>query len=310
MINPIFKKYDFLYNYFETWFQSKKRFPQSLVFEGLDTLSQYFFTLELARIINCEKDKSPDCNCTNCRWIKENKHPSIVNVTPLDFKEDNTKTVISVKQIEKITSIINESSDYHRFFIFSNAKNLPLSPIQANEIKNYSNAGFSLDKENWYPYPLNRKILQEEASNALLKSTEEAPNGVTFVFLTDTKEDIIQTIVSRSLVFKLASKREKNNIDLSEFLEDYPNLNIEKAIEKAYLFTEKQAALNLDMIDILDCFQEEFLNMLKLNLNLKDFIIEDIKKIQTAKKQISALVSPKYAIESLFISLSSEGRNL
>lgn len=310
MINPIFKKYDFLYNYFETWFQSKKRFPQSLVFEGLDTLSQYFFTLELARIINCEKDKSPDCNCTNCRWIKENKHPSIVNVTPLDFKEDNTKTVISVKQIEKITSIINESSDYHRFFIFSNAKNLPLSPIQANEIKNYNNAGFSIDKENWYPYPLNRKILQEEASNALLKSTEEAPNGVTFVFLTDTKEDIIQTIVSRSLVFKLASKREKNNIDLSEFLEDYPNLNIEKAIEKAYLFTEKQAALNLDMIDILDCFQEEFLNMLKLNLNLKDFIIEDIKKIQIAKKQISALVSPKYAIESLFISLSSEGRNL
>lgn len=310
MINPIFKKYDFLYNYFETWFQSKKRFPQSLVFEGLDTLSQYFFTLELARIINCEKDKSPDCNCTNCKWIKENKHPSIVNVTPLDFKEDNTKTVISVKQIEKITSIINESSDYHRFFIFSNAKNLPLSPIQANEIKNYNNAGFSIDKENWYPYPLNRKILQEEASNALLKSTEEAPNGVTFVFLTDTKEDIIQTIVSRSLVFKLASKREKNNIDLFEFLEDYPNLNIEKAIEKAYLFTEKQAALNLDMIDILDCFQEEFLNMLKLNLNLKDFIIEDIKKIQIAKKQISALVSPKYAIESLFISLSSEGRNL
>lgn len=311
MINPIFKtKYKFLSEYFETFFKSKKRFPQSVVFEGLDILGQYFFACELARILNCSEDRNPDCSCTNCKWIKESKHPSIINVTPLDFKEDASRTVISVKQIEKITSIINETSDYHRFFIFSNAKELPLNENQKTKLKEYEEKGFLLSKEDWYPYPLNRKILQEEASNALLKSTEEAPDKVTFVFLSNTKEDIISTIVSRSLVFKVPSLFEKNKTDVSEFFENYPNLDIETSLEKGNFLLDKINAENLDIINVLDSMQEYLAALLRSNLNLKETITADIKKINETKKQITALVGTKYAIESLFISLSKEGRNL
>lgn len=309
MINQFFKeKYKFLSEYFENYINSKKRFPQSIVLEGQDTLGAYFFALELARNVNCLNEKDENCTCLNCKWIKEGKHPSIISVSPVDFKEDATKTVISVKQIEKITSIINETSDYHRFFIFSNAKIAPLNKIQKEKMNEFQFTGYSIENEDWYPYPINQKILQEEASNALLKSVEEAPDKVTFIFLTDTKENIIQTITSRSLIFKVPSMPKKSNIDVSEFFKNYPNENIENLIEKAQTFFEKTEAENIDSIFLLDIMQEYLKDLMKNNMKLKNLILDDIKKIQTTKKEIIALVSPKYAIESLFISLSKEGR--
>ncbi len=311
MISDIFKKKsEFITNYFETLFKLKKRFPQSIIFEGSNTLEGYFFTLEIARILNCERKKEPACNCTNCRWIRENNHPSIITVTPIDFKEDDSKTVISVKQIEKITALISESSDYHRFFIFSGAKNEPLNEIQQEKISDFKKAGYFLNKEDWYPCSLTTKILANEASNALLKSTEEAPDKTTFVFLADSKENIISTIVSRSLTFKLPFDNKKTFIDTTEFFKNYPDCPIEEALETGYKLLEKQSGENLDIINILDSCQEYLKELLKNNINLSSIIINDIKKFQIAKKQIISLVSPKNAIESLFISLSKEGRNL
>lgn len=308
MINTVFKdKYKFVSEYFETFFKSQKRFPQSIILEGSDILAQYFFALEIARICNCEKDGDENCVCTNCKWIKEDKHPSVINVTPLDFKEDSSRTVISVKQIEKITSIINETSDYHRFFIFSNAKNMPLSKKQQEALQKYGFAGFQI-KEDWFPYPINRKILQEEASNALLKSTEEAPDKVTFIFLTNTKDDIIQTIISRSLIFKMPSGYEKSTYDCSEFFKNYPNSSVESLLASVEEILVQSA--EIDIFEILDSMQEYLTSLLKENLNMTDFILEDIKKIQEAKRQITALVLPKNALEALAIGFSKEGRNL
>ena len=230
MINSVFEN-TFVYNYFETFLKSNKRFPQSIVFEGFDTIMQYFFALELFRILNCTGDKTQNCSCTNCNWTKENRHPALINVTPVDFKDDAAKTVISVKQIEKVTSSIVETLNYHRFFIFSNAKLGEVQEKDKNKLLKYSNAGFELNKEEWLPAPINKKILQEEASNALLKSTEEAPNKVTFVFLCNNREDIISTIVSRSLVFKTPVSIEKSTTDISSFFKNYPNISIKEGIE-------------------------------------------------------------------------------
>lgn len=311
MINPIFEsKNKFLKEYFETYFESKKRFPQSIIFEGMDTLSQYFFTMELARILNCENNGEVDCNCVNCRWIRSGSHPAIINVSTIDFKEDTSKTVISVEQIEKITSQITKTSDYHRFFIFSNAKNSELNQIQKNKISEFEKANYFIgeDKSDWYPYPVNRKIMPEASSNALLKSTEEAPDKVTFVFLTNTREDIISTITSRSLVFKMGSKFEKNIIDTEEFFVDYPNSDILSQIEKGNLILDKISSENLDIIEVFNSMQEYLTKLILDNFELKELIISDIKKIEYAKKQIIASILPKNVMESLSISLSKEGR--
>ena len=309
MINQIFKN-TFVYNYFSILLNSNKRFPQSIIFEGFDTIMQYFFSLELARILNCTGDKTPGCNCTNCNWIRENRHPAVVNVTPVDFKEDGTKTVISVKQIEKVTSLILETSDYHRFFIFSNVKT---SKIQEKQPSKYLNAGFKINKEDWLPAPINKKILQEEASNALLKSTEEAPNKVTFVFLANSREDIISTIVSRSLVFKTPVSIEKSQINISSFFKNYPDLPISDAMKT---FTEILSYIEengLSHIEFLDVVEEFFVNLLRQNAKnnqIFNLISSDIKKVQLAKKHLAATITPNNAFENLFISISNEGRNL
>ena len=312
MINQIFKN-TFVYNYFSILLNSNKRFPQSIIFEGFDTIMQYFFSLELARILNCTGDKTPSCSCTNCNWIRENRHPAVVNVTPVDFKEDGTKTVISVKQIEKVTSLILETSDYHRFFIFSNAKTSKIQENEQKQLSKYLNAGFKINKEDWLPAPINKKILQEEASNALLKSTEEAPNKVTFVFLANSREDIISTIVSRSLVFKTPVSIEKSQINISSFFKNYPDLPISDAMKTSTEILSYIEENGLSHIEFLDSAEEFFVNLLRQNAKnnqIFNLISSDIKKVQLAKKHLAATITPNNTFENLFISISNEGRNL
>lgn len=312
MINQIFNN-TFVYNYFSILLNSNKRFPQSIIFEGFDTIMQYFFSLELARILNCTGDKTPSCSCTNCNWIRENRHPAVVNVTPVDFKEDGTKTVISVKQIEKVTSLILEASDYHRFFIFSNAKTSKIQENEQKQLSKYLNAGFKINKEDWLPAPINKKILQEEASNALLKSTEEAPNKVTFVFLANSREDIISTIVSRSLVFKTPVSIEKSQINVSSFFKNYPDLPISDAMKTSTEILSYIEENGLSHIEFLDSAEEFFVNLLRQNAKnnqIFNLISSDIKKVQLAKKHLAATITPNNTFENLFISISNEGRNL
>lgn len=312
MINQIFKN-TFVYNYFSILLNSDKRFPQSIIFEGFDTIMQYFFSLELARILNCTGDKTPSCSCTNCNWIRENRHPAVVNVTPVDFKEDGTKTVISVKQIEKVTSLILETSDYHRFFIFSNAKTSKIQENEQKQLSKYLNAGFKINKEDWLPAPINKKILQEEASNALLKSTEEAPNKVTFIFLANSREDIISTIVSRSLVFKTPVSIEKSQINISSFFQNYPDLPISDAMKTSTEILSYIEENGLSHIEFLDSAEEFFVNLLRQNAKnnqIFNLISSDIKKVQLAKKHLAATITPNNTFENLFISISNEGRNL
>ena len=125
MFNTYVKnKFPFVCKYFENLlefvFENKREFPQSLIFEGTDTKSQYLFALELARILNCQKDRAQDCDCINCKWIKSYSHPAINNVSQIHFKPDGdeSKTVISVKQAREVEKSLMLSSDYHRFFIF------------------------------------------------------------------------------------------------------------------------------------------------------------------------------------------------
>ena len=312
MINQIFKN-TFVYNYFSILLNSNKRFPQSIIFEGFDTIMQYFFSLELARILNCTGDKTLSCSCTNCNWIRENRHPAVVNVTPVDFKEDGTKTVISVKQIEKVTSLILEASDYHRFFIFSNAKTSKIQENEQKQLSKYLNAGFKINKEDWLPAPINKKILQEEASNALLKSTEEAPNKVTFIFLANSREDIISTIVSRSLVFKTPVSIEKSQINVSSFFKNYPDLPISDAMKTSTEILSYIEENGLSHIEFLDSAEEFFVNLLRQNAKnnqIFNLISSDIKKVQLAKKHLAATITPNNTFENLFISISNEGRNL
>ena len=119
-------KYPFLTNYFETGIKNKltgKGVPitHSLLFWGRDLESQYILAKEIARELNCTGDHTDKCQCLNCKWIREDSHPAVLTISRTDNTpaDDETKTVISIKQSEMIKNMLVTSSEFFRVFIMT-----------------------------------------------------------------------------------------------------------------------------------------------------------------------------------------------
>ena len=101
MNSEINEKYPFLMKYFNNGINSTgKNIAHCILFYGSDIQAQYDLTLEIARMLNCTGDHTPDCQCLNCKWIRENNHPAVLTISKVDNKpsDDNSKTVISIDQ--------------------------------------------------------------------------------------------------------------------------------------------------------------------------------------------------------------------
>lgn len=278
------EKYSFLTEYFEAGIKNPQRnLAHSILLYGQDISAQYALATEIARLLNCKEQQNQDCNCLNCNWTRERQHPAILTISKIDTKpsDDESKTVISVKQSQMIKSSLLTTSDYHRVLIFCDA-----------EIKD----GI------WTPLGLNETNFQQETANSLLKIIEEPPENTTFFFLTRDKNDLIETIISRSQSFFVPS-----------YSIDYKDFSTIKDIFSDYLEFERKNSLdlaqNLFLLSkehgsekVLNEIQNYLLALLKNNLEnnqLKDKIFSDIQAIENAKKQISARVTPQLAFEDM-----------
>ena len=115
------ENYPELIKYFERGINnSEKNIAHCILFYGNDLTSQYEIALEAARMLNCKGSHTQNCECLNCRWIRENNHPEVRTISKIDNKpaDDETKTVISIEQARMIKNDLLVSSDYHRVFIF------------------------------------------------------------------------------------------------------------------------------------------------------------------------------------------------
>lgn len=286
--NDLKQKYPFLTEYFEQGIANEKRsIAHSILFYGSDVNAQYDLALEIARNLNCLEDKSENCNCLNCRWIRENSHPAVLTISKIDNKEaDDSKTVISVKQAKFVKNSLLTTSQYHRVFIFCDA-----------EIVDGNRVNLGLNKTNF----------QEETANSLLKIIEEPPNNTTFFFLTRDKNDLIETIISRSQSFLVPSL----NKDLSEYkeiediFENYPNLDRQSSFSlSANLYNLTK---NTNPIEVLTNTQKFIENIMLSNLDNKILQIKlrhDIQAVETAKNMILKKVSPQTAIDNMFLELT------
>ena len=259
------EKCSFLMNYLEKGINSKN-ISHCILFYGSDIETQYEIALETARMLNCTELHTTECQCLNCKWIRENKHPAVMTVSRLDNKPsgDTSKTVISVEQARMIKNDLSITSDYHRVLIFC-------------------------DKDDdGNILGLNRKNFQEEASNALLKTFEEPPENTTFIFLTKDKSDIIDTIVSRTQVFYVPSliAEDKDFSLVNDVMDGYLNIDRNDVLD----FNEKLLAVLRENEPLyVFCQMQNYIeNLLKSNLKnavLKTKLIKDLKSIEKAKKQ-------------------------
>ena len=283
--NPVRENYPFLINYFTKGIENEnKNVAHCILFYGTDIQAQYDLALEIARMLNCSGDKSPECNCLNCKWIRENQHPAVLTISKVDNKpaNDDSKTVISIEQARMIKNDLLVSSDYHRVLVF------------CDKDKDGNLCG------------LNEINFQEPTANALLKTFEEPPSRTTFFFLTKDKTDMISTIISRAQCFFVPSMKEEPR--------DY---SLVKDTFDGYLELERNEVLDLndkilalvrenDPMEVLVQIQNYMAELLKSNLHnriLKIKLIHDINAVEKAKKELLLNMNINTIIETLCFSL-------
>lgn len=278
------EKYPFLTEYFEQGLKNPLRsLAHSILLYGHDVSSQYAFATEIARILNCHEMQNENCRCLNCNWVREKQHPAVLTISKIDNKpsDDESKTVISVKQSQMIKNSLLNTSDYHRVFIFCDA-----------EIKN----------DVWRPLGLNGLNFHEETANSLLKIIEEPPENTTFFFLSRDKNDLIDTIISRSQSFFVPSydleDRKYSSIEsvFSDYL-DFERKNYLDLAQKLFLLSKDHGSEK-----ILDEIQNYMLELLKSNIEnsrLQSKILSDIQTVENTKKQIAARLLPQVALENM-----------
>lgn len=261
-----------------------KNIAHCILFYGSDIQAQYDLALEIARMLNCTGDHTPDCQCLNCKWIRENNHPAVLTISKVDNKpsDDNSKTVISIDQARMIKNDLLVTSDYHRVLIF------------CDKDKEGNVAG------------LNQLNFQADAANALLKTFEEPPSNTTFFFLTKDKSDMITTVVSRAQCFYVPSMQDEDRdfsfvkdamdgyleLERNEVLDFNDKiLDLAKMIEPQIVFTQMQNYI-------------EFLLKANIgNLSLKVKLIADLKAIEKAKQENRLNINIQTIVETLSFKL-------
>lgn len=261
-----------------------KNIAHCILFYGSDIQAQYDLALEIARMLNCTGDHTPDCQCLNCKWIRENNHPAVLTISKVDNKpsDDNSKTVISIDQARMIKNDLLVTSDYHRVLIF------------CDKDKEGNVAG------------LNQLNFQADAANALLKTFEEPPSNTTFFFLTKDKSDMITTVVSRAQCFYVPSMQDEDRdfsfvkdamdgyleLERNEVLDFNDKiLDLAKMIEPQIVFTQMQNYIEFLLKANID------------NLSLKVKLIADLKAIKKAKQENRLNINIQTIVETLSFKL-------
>ena len=280
-------KYPFLMKYFHNGINAAdKNIAHCILFYGSDLQSQYDLSLEIARMLNCTGTHTSTCQCLNCNWIRENKHPAVLTISRVDNKasgdENKANLNITINQAREIRNNLMVTSDYHRVLIF------------CDKDKDGNICG------------LNQINFQSDAANALLKTFEEPPSNTTFIFLTKDKSDVITTVVSRAQCFYVPSMldEERDYSLVKDTIENYLELERSEVLD----LNDKLIALikENDAEEVFTQIQNYMQSLLKSNLDnpaLKVKLIEDIKSTETAKKQTRLNMNIQTVVENLCFKL-------
>ena len=275
--------------YFEKIFaDNTSKLSPSIILYGDNAQLSYEFAKEIARALNCQKDRENSCECLNCKWIRENKHPEVNTYSNLENKKDKSKTVISIDQIHDIINEIMIVSENKRVYIFCGAQEIT------------DKNGKKVIKH----LPLNSNILKSESANALLKSIEEPPRNTYFIFITKDKNDLLPTIISRSQSFYIHSKRpDMSYLDgLQDLFNFYPCYDYTRAKDFIEKLKNWQISNDLQFTETMDYVQNYLKQMLETNINnctLTNKITSDIIKFEKAKNMVQSSFKDYIIFEDL-----------
>jgi len=307
--------------FFEAALSGSFKLHHAYMFTGSDLMAQYYTSIQIAKILNCQNDKThtENCICTNCLWINRNRHPAVITISPIDYtygnKDSKTSTVITVNQARYLKEALSTSSPYYRVIIFTDAAEDKTYEKKAELLwKEYEGIlappalenSSEYDRVSWLPLPIKQETFNPATLNSLLKTVEEPEDRVIFFFLTKDKEDIIDTIVSRCQILPVKTiQKPIINLEIfSRISDSFPPKDHAHAllVSEKLIEISKQESINTE--DILDSLQEYFRGLIESNadnriLSLK--FMNYIQKIEKAKTELTHYLSPQIVLESLFL---------
>lgn len=238
----------------------------AFMFTGPKNIGKETFAMELAKGILCSNPTSDGgCdNCDSCRYFNAGTHPDFGKI---GFKEG--------------------------------AKNIKVDEIRTSIIEDEIIAPHASKHK---VYLINADLLNNEGQNALLKSIEEPPRNVVFIFTVADKIKLLPTVISRceELKIELYSELEietaiRRRIEESKEEESSELMNIGE--DKIRFFSIFAAGIIGNAFDLLTDkdFEELRLNIMKMMFSLPSstytkLLYEDYKYIEENKDRIDEIL--------------------
>jgi|GEM_PF-4783559 len=211
-----------------------KKVPQALLIEGAKGLGKKTFAGEIARVLFCQGDGLPSCGCSACVKLARNSHPDLFYIAeekdgdagvlvPRPISAESVMKQLSVSTIRKISA------------------HAPILPNEAPSKLYAVDCTFGISKE---------------AQNAFLKILEEPPAFVQFILLSNSRSDLLDTILSRVQVlpvlplnradFFLAAQARELNEGAAEGLFLLSEGNFGEALSLSEPMDDPMVVLSLD----------------------------------------------------------------
>lgn len=147
------------------------------------------------------------------------------------------------------------------------------------------------------------------AQNRFLKTLEEPPEGAVIILLSENMENLLPTIQSRCVKYRLNCFSEKEeNQSVSAGREIFEMTLMHAPFYKMKGRLEKIARDKENTAEFLDSLQMEYRNLLINDSSsirkIKDEeIMNRIHEVETARRQIKQGVSPSYALKNLILKI-------
>ena len=278
----------------------KNKIPHAQLFFGANKSEKLHIALAYIQYIFCEKKKSNDsCGaCSNCKKNQLLIHPDVHFIFPVTSSKSNQKPISSdYLDLWKKEVLKSQGFDIKLWtnIISKEKKNLVIYVQEIHEIEKKINLK-SYQGEYKVFLIWNANKLNIEASNKLLKSLEEPPSKTLFILISETKTELITTILSRLISIKFESSKNSDKTLINQENTFFMNLFVEwvrlcfqaknkNKIDTLIILTEDLSSMNrqkqVDFLNyVLENFRKSFLynydlsEKLSLNISHENFSLE------------------------------------
>ena len=242
------------FNFFVNLYLNNK-LPQSLILSGEKGIGKLNFIYHFVNfILSINEENKYDLNnyrinstSKTYKLLSQNTHPNLFFISP-----NKNKKVIEVVQIKKMQEYLNTSTfnKLPKIVIINNSETLNIS-----------------------------------SSNSLLKSLEENYENVYFILIHNIKKNLLTTIKSRCIEFKLFLKIEEKIKKIEKIIDDqYHSLNLD--------FKDKYLSFNFYK-DLQNYCTDNNLDIKKIDLNdlfLNIFTKHNLKKNEFISNNLFLLI--------------------